>query len=85
MRTFFFSVFILSLTACNVLPVQYQDGAHWAMLENPLSQKCVEARVDEGTIEMTGLMTYLQGLTVTGKGIDYKSYGKMCANVPVTP
>ena len=72
-------IVVVLLAGCNVLPVQY-EGGHWALLENPLAQKCVELSIDDGSFEVGGLVSLMSNVSMKGKGIHYRSYGKMCAD-----
>ena len=73
---------VVLLAGCNVLPVHYSDQAHWALIENPVSQKCIEAHIGEGSIGSVGLMSFFSGVNLEGKDLTYKSYGQMCDNAP---
>ncbi len=66
---------VIVLGGCNVLPVS-QD--HWALLENPVSHKCIEISCKGCKVEVTGMVAWMSGLTVKGNDVTYKSWGKMC-------
>lgn len=68
------------LTGCNVLPINVRDQ-HGALLENPVSHKCVSVHVGKGIInvplEFLGIPV-MDGLMIEGDDLDYNSYGHMC-------
>lgn len=64
---------IVLLAGCNVMPVKYSDGTHWAILENPLGNKSIDVEMEEGTVTAEGLSSYISGFTISGKNLHYTS------------
>lgn len=85
MKLLLLTLAALTLTACTVLPVTHESGTHYALVDSLTGNKCVDVKVDEGSIEVTGVVKWFSSLLIQGKGAEYHSHGKMCETHAPTP
>ena len=69
---------LLLTLGCNVMTVHHADGGRFAILENPFLDKCVEVKIGDGQIEITGIAAWMVGLKLDGKDIHYRSWVEGC-------
>lgn len=84
MKTFALLITLGMLTGCSVVPVEVGDTS-FALLENPVSHKCVYLKMGKGKAEVGGVASWFSNLVLEGEEVEYHSYGEMCENFPEEP